>query len=366
MTLVVAAFALLVPAGAPVVLPQGGPTQPVTAPSSSASSELPHVAILPLRVEGLSENEVKRIAAILRARTETRGGFVIQSQETTEALTDSAQALGIDCGLFEVDCVTQIGKVADVGFVIAGAATRLGDRVGVELRLVHVESGGLRRQVTALLPIDPDAQIEAAAKLVEVFFDGDTKLGTIDLKVQPPTASVLVDGVRRVVVGQGVQLGNLSPGEHEIAIGDEGFLVHKERLVVDAGAVVPKVVVLVENTAGRPEPPSAMEIAAPFVVAGVGGVVAISGVVAGVIGVQPYLRFADGEARVTEAAEDTGDAAFPATAAASYTQRDADATEWNNSGQWLVWGGASAVVLGGVAIAGGLAWGSAVLSTTAE
>lgn len=363
MTLVVAAFALLVPAGPPVVLPQGS-AQPVT--SAPAQLELPHVAVLPLRVEGLSENEVKRIAAILRARTETRGGFVMQSQETTEALTDSAQALGIDCGLFEVDCVTQIGKVADVGFVIAGAATRLGDRVGVELRLVHVESGGLRRQVTALLPIDPDAQIEAAAKLVELFFDGDAKLGAIDLKVQPNSASVLVDGVRRVPVAEGVVLGNLAPGEHEIAIGDEGFLVHKERIVVDAGAQVAKVVVLVENTAGRPEPPSALAIAAPFVVAGVGGLVAVGGVAAGVVGVQPYLRFLDGEARVAAAAENVDDAAFPATAAASYQSRDAAATEWNESGQWLVWSGSAAVVVGGVAVAGGLAWGSAVLSTTAE
>lgn len=344
MTLVVAGFALL--------------TLTATEPP-----ELPHVAVLPMRVEGLSENEVKRIGAILRARTETRGGFVIQSQETTDALTDSAQALGIDCGMFEVDCVTQIGKVADVGFVIAGAATRLGDRVGIELRLVHIESGGLRRQVTAMLPIDPDAQIDAASKLVEVFFDGDARLGTIDLKVQPKSASVLVDGVRRVLVGEGVQLVNLSPGEHEIAIGDEGFLVHKERLVVEAGAVVPKVVVLVENTAGRSEPPSALAIATPFVVAGVGGLVAIGGAVAGVVGVQPYLRFLDGESRVAAAAENRSDATFPATAADGYQARDADAREWNDSGQWLVWGGATALVVGGVAVAGGLAWGSAVLTS---
>src|SRR5687767_2991604 len=96
--------------------------------SSLAQGALPpdKIAIVPLRVEALSANEVKRIGAILRARTETRGGYVVQSQDTTDELADSAQALGLDCSLLEVSCAAQLGKVADVQWVITGAATRLG------------------------------------------------------------------------------------------------------------------------------------------------------------------------------------------------------------------------------------------------
>ncbi|HEY4223837.1 MAG TPA: DUF4215 domain-containing protein [Myxococcota bacterium] len=109
-------------------------------------------------------------------------------------------------------------------------------------------------------------------------------------------------------------------------------------------------------------PPRQPASAAPLVVAGVGGVVALAGIVTGVIAALPAIDFlsnesqqTDLEAQYAKAGSDGDRAAVAVQAQHLHQQLDDDVTSWNGAGQWVALVGVSALVVGvGAAAVGGL------------
>lgn len=317
------------------------------------------VAVLPLLVEGLTLNEVRRLDVLVRARVETRGGLQVQAPETTHALVDSAQALGLDCELRVVACAARLGRLADVSFVIAGEAVALGDEVGLEMRVIDVEEERVRREVRALLPADPDAQLEPLGAFFAALFDDGVALGALALDAEPAGATVLVDGLPATVTG-GAPKGGLLPGEHVVVAQKDGYLPTSLRLTLAEGAPTTHTLRLEVDPSLRPEPPTLLEIALPLVAAGAGVVATGLGVAATVSGAAPWLAFQQTQAELFE--QNQTRASYPADAQRLQGELQRSANEWNDSGRYWAAGGATLTLVGLAGTAGATAWSAAVLT----
>src|SRR4051812_35391233 len=166
---------MLVVAAALLALTSASPA-PAAVPAPPPSRA--RVALLPLEVEGLAVNEVRRIDGVVRGRAVARAELEVLPEETTDALVDSSQTLGLVCHLPDTACAAQIGKIADVDIVIAGSAHRIAEGVSVGLALVDVKSGAAQKRVLGLVPTDPDAQVAAMQTLLHGLF-GEAPLGAL-------------------------------------------------------------------------------------------------------------------------------------------------------------------------------------------
>lgn len=315
------------------------------------------IAVLPLRVENLQQNEVQRLTAQLRARASTRGGYDVQSEQLTTELLEASQSLGLDCDVNAVGCGTKIGKIADVDLILLGRAAGLEEGVGLDLRVIDVRQGAEVRRATALVPRDIEQQAEAITAYAEVLF-GTSPLLTLAIEADPAEAEVFVDGVLQGVSPLTAPVGGLVPGRHVVVVQKKGFFPHRETVQVLTPAVT-RATLIVDPDA-LVVAPGAGPSAAPWILTAAGGVVLAGGTVAAVAGGLPYARWEAGVRLVNGVDTSQGRAltdAELADLAHGHDEANLGARDWQSWGQATFVAGLVAAGVGALATAGGIVWG---------
>jgi len=333
------------------------------------------MAVLPLRADGLQLNEANRLNLSLRARAGTRGGYDVQGADLTTQLVEAAQGLGIDCDVNAVACGVELGRIADVEFVLLGRAALVpastppavvvDKSVGVDVTVVDVKAGIAVRRVRALLPHAPDAQVPAIDALTDQLFGASAAAsGTLRLTTQPAGAAVVVDGIPAGMSDNAgaLALANLSPGPHVIVVSAKKHLTLTQVVAVLAGEVALPVTLTFDKDS-EVEVIAEEVVVVPFIAAGVAGVVAVAGGVMLGIGVQPYFAHQGANERL--ASLDQADPGYPSLAKQAHDESAAAAAEWSTWGGPLTVSGSISLGLGVATAAGALAWGFA-LSQSAE
>lgn len=308
----------------------------------------PRLAVLPLRAEAVQQNEADRLAATLRLRAQVRG-FVVEPSDRTVQMLESAQSLGLTCDLRTPACAAEIGAVADVDVVVVGSA--VGDdngRIGLTLARVNTRTRAVERTVRALVPQNVDALGPAVDVVAAAFFDDAAALASVDATVAPAGAVVVVDGA---AVQLPVQ--DLVPGEHSLRVTLPGHLPFQTRFVAVAGETVRHTVSLVVDENAVKVVSDPMVTVVPWVVAAVGGAVALTGAGAVAVGLGPAVSFNEEQAKIAEANRAPSEAGYPVEVAGRFRASEERRAEWNSWGQPLTSVGVAMAVLGVAAAAGG-------------
>jgi hypothetical protein len=209
------------------------------------------------------------------------------------------------------------------------------------------------------LPNEPDAQV-AALKKVLASVSGEKPSATLVLGVKPRVKEVIVDGFAVSLD----DVPSFAPGDHVLLVEAKDHVPYRTKLTLKEG-MNPSNVELKEIPKPAPPPvPTAFDVAAPFVLAGTGALVAAGGVVTAAIGSASWLAFEGKKAEL--AALDPAASSYPAEAEQKNIEATAFANDWNNGGRFAVGVGAGAASLGVVAAAACTAWGVTVLSDMPE
>ncbi len=338
----------------------------------AAAPAAPTLSVLPLRAEGLQLNEANRLNLMLRARASTRSSYAVQGEDLTTQLVEASQGLGIDCDVNAVSCAVEIGKIADAAFVVVGRAVKQtgvlidgveqGPAIGLQVLLVDVQAGREVRAAVARLPIDPEAQRGQIDALSDVIFaDGPTATLTVD--VAPAGSRLSIDGVQLGTTPV-LPVRGVLPGEHVVVVEHKGFLPVTRVVTAAREPMALALTLTVDPDAERVVNSPVL----PFVVAGVGGALGIAGGALMAIGAQSWLdlqeRNADLDAAVSRN-NGQNDAAFVTTVTELNAQSRAAAERWSNPGQQFFVAGAAATGIGVLALAGGVVWGTVLLTSDA-
>ncbi len=361
--------------------------------TASPSMALPSLAVLPLRSEGLRLNEANRLNQLLQTRAAT--SYELQDQELTTQLVEASQALGVDCDVNALGCGVELGKLADVQFVLLGQAVKLpalpdpsgalgGPTIGLDLQVVDVKQGVTTRRITGRVAIDSTQQAVDVDVAAAALF-GDGAMPGLKLDVAPAGSNVKLDGI---ALGSTPLkgLGGLRPGNHVIAVSRDGFAPWTTSFSIRTGETLQLEVRLVANPTKDkvPAPPEVAQgdsvvaaagpdLTLPFIGAGVGGLLALGGGVLVFVGSQSWFAFD----KANSAAELAG-AALSAKDPADVTKEETDAVEelnsdarakadaWNQGGLAIAVGGGVGIALGSIAIGACLTWASALLEEKPE
>jgi hypothetical protein len=315
----------------------------------------PKLAFVPLRVDGMQKNDLDRLNASLRTQVETTSGELMLPETETAGLLESAQAMGLGCDVNETPCAVKLGKILAMPSVVLGRASGEGARVGVELRLIDVEGGAVKRRVRGLIQADPDTGDYPTGPLVTELFALASASKQIVVSLAPEDADLVVDGIPTAGAGKLRTIDGLAPGPHVLLVTAEGFLPAKQDLDVGddlltveiALSPVPDIVVEREI--------SGFERALPWTVAGTGGALLVGGTVAAVVGAVPWFNHGGEVSDLNELDSESSD--FNGLARQSNGQLDEHATAWQDYGATTVVTGLVAASIGAVALTGGTLWG---------
>jgi hypothetical protein len=325
------------------------------------------IAVLPLRADALQLNEANRLNFLLRQRAATRGGYDVQSEETTTQLLEASQNLGLDCDVQATECGTQIGKIADVDLVMLGrasgglvsndanAAAGAAPMVGIDVRLIDVKRGAELRHVSALVPSEASLQTTAVNELSELLYGGDGALVALEVVALPLGCEVRVDGTLRGTSPLPVPVDALAPGPHHVSIAKKGYLTSTSIVTIQKGEAARLEITLESDPDALRTGPTTFDIALPFVVAGVGGALAIGGGVTTYVGSRPW--FANQEAAAKIAAAQPSDKNYVATVTVANEEARTAANDWSTWGQGVTVAGITLTSIGVVAAAAGIGWG---------
>jgi hypothetical protein len=344
-----------------------------TTSALAAGPTAPTLAVLPLRAEGLQLNEANRLNLMLRARASTRSSYAVQGEDLTTQLVEASQGLGIDCDVNAVSCAVEIGKIADAAFVVVGRAAKQtgvtvdgveqAPAIGLQVLLVDVQAGREVRAGVARLPIDLELQRAQIDALSDVLF-GEVTTASITIDVAPANSRVSIDGVQLGTTPLAPVRGVL-PGEHVIVVEQKGFLPITRVVTAAREPMALALTLVVDPDAER----VVNSPVVPFVVAGVGGALGIAGGVLMAIGAQLWFDLQDRNAELDTAVKNNNgqnDPAFVTTVTELNAKSQAAAANWNNPGQQFFVVGAAATGIGVLALAGGVVWGTVLLTSDAE
>lgn len=342
-------------------------------PFAARAQTAPTMAVLPLRAEGLQLNEANRLNLLLRARATTRGGYAVQGQDLTNQLVEASQALGVDCDINAAACGVELGKLADVEFVLIGRGVKLAASAdspacfGIDVQLVDVKAGlGLRR-VIGRISMDADVQTKDVDEAANALFGSGAQPG-LALQVSPEGSTVKLDGVTLGLSPLPSTTG-LLVGPHVLDVEKKGFLPQTTPFTIEAGGSAALVVNLLVDPDAEKEVISPMQKAVPFVTAGVGGVVALAGGGLMLVGLQPLFasEAATRELASLEAeAETVDDQLFPDKVALANETATRERASWLSWGQPTTVAGGVAIGVGIAAIAAGITWGVVLLNSDVE
>ena len=333
----------------------------------------PSMAVLPLRAEGLQLNEANRLNLLLRARATTRGGYAVQGQDLTNQLVEASQALGVDCDINAAACGVELGKLADVEFVLIGRGVKLaasGDTpacFGIDVQLVDVKAGVGRRRVIGRISTDADRQTKDIDEAANALFGSGPQPG-LALQVSPEGSAVKLDGVTLGLSPLAVTTG-LLVGSHVLEVEKKGFLPQATPFTIEAGGAAALVINLLVDPDAEKEVISPLQKTIPFVTAGVGGVVALAGGGLMLVGLQPLFasEAATRElARLEADAEIVDDELFPDKVAVANETATRERASWLSWGQPTTVAGGVAIGVGIAAVAAGITWGVVLLNGDVE
>ena len=338
--------------------------------ASSTSWAAPSLAVLPLRAEGLQLNEANRLNLMLQARAGTRGGYDVQDQTLTTQLVEASQALGVDCDVNAVACAIELGKLADVQFVLIGQAAKLpslpgangnvdAPTIGVHVQLVDVKRAITTRRIIGRVSTDAEQQTTDVDAAAAALFGSDPLSG-LTLDVEPAGSTVHLDGIA-LGASPLSEVTGLLPGGHVITVERKGYLPWTTSFALEAGRSAQLTARLEIDPDAEKEVISDAQIAVPFVGAGVGALTAVIGATLIAVGVQPWLAHEQANAGIADA--DPNDPLFPDRVATLNAQSSDEAAQWQSWGQPTTVAGAVAVGVGVVVVAAGLSWGLVLLNS---
>ncbi|MDP2343421.1 MAG: PEGA domain-containing protein [Deltaproteobacteria bacterium] len=341
----------------------------IVASSSSAAT----LAVLPLRAEGLQLNEANRLNLLLAARSSTRGGFELQDQTLTTQLVEASQALGVDCDVNAVGCAVELGKLADVDFVLIGRAVKLPSlegpsgnidppTVGLNVQLVDVKLGIETRRIIGRVSTDTEQQtsdVDAAA--AQLF--GAELLPELKLSVTPAGSTVVLNGIS---LGPAPlpRTSGLLPGNHVIAVASKGYLPWTTTFSIRLGETAQLEVQLVVDPDAEKAVITGGQIAVPFVGAAVGGLAAVVGTALVVAGAQPWFAHEEANAALEKA--DPNDPLFPDQVATLNAKSETEGANWQSWGLPTTVAGAVTAGIGAVVVAAGVTWGVILLNSDVD
>lgn len=338
--------------------------------ATPAKTKPPTLAVLPLRAEGLQLNEANRLNLLLRARSSTRGGYAVQGEDLTNQLVEASQDLGVNCDINAVACGVDLGKLADVDFVLLGRAVKIAAvgnepaAIGIDVQLVDVKAAiGLRR-IIGRVSLDSERQTLELDGASDALF-GTAVLPTLTVNVTPDGATVKLDGI---AVGSSPvgQVTGLLPGAHVVDVEKKGYLPYPTSFNLAAGDAAALEVALVVDPDAEKKVISPLQKALPFVGAGVGAAVALTGTGLVLFGVQPWLGMESANRQLDELEKNAPARDFPERAAALSDTSAAEGQKWTSYGQPMTVAGSVAIGVGVVAIGVGLTWGLVLMNADPE
>lgn len=335
----------------------------VATPALAAGERM---SVLPLRIERLQLNDVNRLNQMVRQRAEMRGGFAVEEERATNEIVEAALRLGLDCDINDVACATRIGKLADVPWVLLGAA--VGDvrgRIGLDLRVVDVAKGAQLRRVSGLVPVDLDAQVAAFDGLLAALFSTSPQ-PTLAVVTTPTGADVVVNGQARGTTPLGAPIDGLAPGEHVVSVRKKGFLPKDQLVHLSEGELADLGVTLAVDPEAMSTGPTPLEVAVPFTAAGVSALIGTGGAVALGVGLLPWFAHEGHAADFAAAEGDRSSPGYPDAVRAARAGMDREAAAWSEWGQPSVVVGSALLGVGALATGAGIWWGMVVLGRAEE
>lgn len=215
MILVVAVVLGVVVAGAPKAAPK--------------KPRLPVAAVLEL--DGLAPAADRAaVEDALRAALPASGYSVQPKAKTMEAAA-SVRALGLACDAGDADCLIRIGALGGASIVLKGALS--GEGKDLALDLVGVDVNGLkeRGRVRVLLTNETARRERAVDSALTGVLRPEVWRGLLRVDVSLRGASIFVDGVPRGFAPLSSSI-DLTPGQHQLFVGLEGFRAHKQEVVI--------------------------------------------------------------------------------------------------------------------------------------
>jgi hypothetical protein len=172
-------------------------SQPAAGEDSRPASQpaIPVTVMLPLegdRSQGEMERELIQRCATL-GRPVQRAALGLEDLQ-----------LGVGCSDLSISCLQKIGKAAQAELLLLVHASRLEDRIQLDLRLVDVASGSDHSQTSTRLPADPGKRdLALNATLVKLFGIAPDKAGlpqpkgTLEISASVPYVEVAIEGQPR-------------------------------------------------------------------------------------------------------------------------------------------------------------------------
>lgn len=322
----------------------------------------PGLALVPLRVDGLQLNDVARLNQALREQVARVSPHALQPEARTTELYEAAKGLGLACDINEVACALQLGALLEVPYIVLGRANGVGvDEAGVDLRLIDVAGGREARRAALLLSL-ADGTSPDVGGLVEALFSTRSLTRDAIVALRPSGARLFVDGMPVPVVPEAAlqKVVGLLPGPHVVRAEADGYEPLEQRFEArddSVSALELTLVPLAQITVEREISP--LEVALPWTVSGAGLLIGAAGVIAAVVGGQPWLAY--GAARTEHDALDAQAEGYPALAAASWQKVNAAASDWEAWGMPTFATGISLAVVGLATGVVGATWGGVLL-----
>lgn len=318
------------------------------------------IAVFPLRVSELQLNDVQRLNRTLRERVAADATLAMQGEELTTDLVESTQELGLDCDVNLVGCAVEVGGIADVNLVVLGFARGLKGDIGIDIRLVDVNTGTEIRRVSGLLEGERDAQQNTLVAIAARLLDSSAALPSTDVTTLPAGADVFVNGQLRGTTPLSGPIPGLLPGHHHIEVKKDGYLPQSTKISLlsgDVGAAVFTLLVDPETEVEREI--STLELAAPWMIAGGAGLLGTAGLVGMAVGATPWVGYQMELSALSSL--DEADPNYASRALAGWERSQGWAAAWNTWGQVALFAGAALHATSTVGAAAGAGWGGWLL-----
>jgi hypothetical protein len=174
------------------------------------------IAIYPLLPLGTDPEIVNTLEDLLYAEITALGSvYLVQRGEVASRSQHAAQA-GEACS-GAPDCLAQFGRSLGADQVFYGTVATLGGSYVLDVKLVDSSGGTVAGRRSVTLQGEQAVLISGVRELAVQIIDPDQYVGTLDLRVDEPSAQIFLDGVE-LGTSPLPQVKGLTPGKHTVRV----------------------------------------------------------------------------------------------------------------------------------------------------
>ncbi|MFH1807831.1 MAG: PEGA domain-containing protein [Pseudomonadota bacterium] len=242
------------PVPAPTPVPEPSSVAPVATPAPAAvQGPQRTIALLDLRSDEDTKNMASALTVVVASELGRTPGYrTVSRNDLKSLLAHQANAQLVGCS--EVQCLSDIAKMAAADLLVSGSVTRVEDAHVLSLELIDaVEARVIERQA-ATWRGDPARMVELARPYVDRLLAGPAAqsfVGSLEL-MAPEGASITVDNAVQGNAPLGQPVANLASGVHGITVAKPGYLTVRDDVVVVRGETTLVQVDLVDENADKP------------------------------------------------------------------------------------------------------------------